>query len=69
MRIDVALLPQWMGMRPEGRDMILRWIKPRHVAFFHLGMAERFQREAQIAIRGNLPEATVFARSLDTRRW
>jgi L-ascorbate metabolism protein UlaG (beta-lactamase superfamily) len=69
MRIDLALLPQWMGMRPQGREMIERWIKPRHVAFFHLGNRESFQREAETAIRSNMPQATVLSRSLETRRW
>jgi L-ascorbate metabolism protein UlaG (beta-lactamase superfamily) len=69
MRIDLALLPQWMGMRPQGREMIERWIKPRHVAFFHLGSRASFQREAEEAIRANLPQATVLVRSLETRRW
>jgi L-ascorbate metabolism protein UlaG (beta-lactamase superfamily) len=69
MRIDVALLPQWMGMRPQGREMIERWIKPRHVAFIHLGSSERSQRDAESAIRAMMPEATVFTRSLETRRW
>lgn len=69
MRIDLALLPQWMGMRPQGREMIERWIKPRHVAFFHLGSSESFQGEAERAIRANMPDASVFTRSLETRRW
>ena len=69
MRIDLALLPQWMGMRPQGREMIERWIKPRHVAFFHVGSSASDQREAERAIRANMPDASVLTRSLETRRW
>ena len=66
-RIDVALLPHWMVTSREGRRVIERWIRPRHVVAFHVGEdeMERVPREVQAAV----PGAITFVRSLETRRW
>ena len=66
-RIDVALLPTWMVTGEEGRRAIARWIRPRQVVAFHVGEGDgaRAARE----VRGALPGAVTFARSLETRRW
>lgn len=64
-RIDVALLPDWMVASTEGRRVIERWIKPRHVVAFHVpvdgltGAADKARRA--------LPGAMAFTRSLESR--
>jgi L-ascorbate metabolism protein UlaG (beta-lactamase superfamily) len=69
MRIDVALLPAWMGMNANGREAIEKWIKPRNIAFIHVGISDRDRRQAEDRLRGPFPAATVFWRSLETKRW
>jgi L-ascorbate metabolism protein UlaG (beta-lactamase superfamily) len=69
MRIDVALLPSWMGRRARDREMIERLIKPRHVAFFHLSDEARFRDQVEREVRAVMPQAVVFSRSLESRRW
>jgi L-ascorbate metabolism protein UlaG (beta-lactamase superfamily) len=66
-RIDVALLPSWAVTSDEGRRVIERWIRPRHVVAFHLGEdgVERDVRE----VRAAMPRAVALARSLETHRW
>jgi L-ascorbate metabolism protein UlaG (beta-lactamase superfamily) len=66
-RIDVALLPHWAVRSRDGRRAIERWIRPRQVVAFHVGEGEA-ERAAR-AVRGALPGAVTFVRSLDTRRW
>jgi L-ascorbate metabolism protein UlaG (beta-lactamase superfamily) len=66
-RIDVALLPDWMVMSREGRQVIEKWIRPKQVVAFHVGegQTERVTRAVQAA----MPRAVTFGRSLETRRW
>lgn len=66
-RIDVALLPLWMINTAKGRRVIEQWIRPKRVVAIHLGARgeERGVRE----LRAAWPEADVFSRSLETRRW
>jgi L-ascorbate metabolism protein UlaG (beta-lactamase superfamily) len=66
-RIDVALLPSWMVISEEGREVIARWIRPRQIVAIHLpaNEAERAARE----VRSALPGAIAFSRSLETHRW
>jgi L-ascorbate metabolism protein UlaG (beta-lactamase superfamily) len=66
-RIDVALLPDWMVMSREGRQVIEKWIRPKQVIAFHVGegQAARVTRAVQAA----MPGALTFGRSLETRRW
>jgi L-ascorbate metabolism protein UlaG (beta-lactamase superfamily) len=61
-RIDVALLPSWMVTSEDGRAVIERWIKPRHVVAFHL--SEGDEREAR-AVRSAIPGAIAMTRSLE----
>jgi L-ascorbate metabolism protein UlaG (beta-lactamase superfamily) len=53
-RIDVALLPSWMVTSEEGRRVIDRWIRPRHVVAIHAGSGwfDRTAREVQEARPG-----------------
>ena len=66
-RIDVALLPHWMVTSREGRRVIERWIRPRHVVAFHVTEDDvvRVPRAVQAAV----PGAITFIRSLEGRRW
>jgi L-ascorbate metabolism protein UlaG (beta-lactamase superfamily) len=66
-RIDVALLPQWMVRSRAGRQAIQRWIRPRQVVAFHVGIGE--EASAERGVRASMPEAVTFVRSLDLRRW
>lgn len=66
-RIDVALLPIWMVTSREGRRVIARWIRPRHVVAFHVGEGQESAAEREV--RAALPAAITFARPLETRRW
>ena len=67
MRIDVALLPQWMVTSEEGRRTIARWIRPRQVVALHVGAGQ--EARAAREVRTALPGAVTFGRSLETRRW
>ncbi len=66
-RIDVALLPQWIVTSKDGRRVIERWIRPKHVVAFHVGEddVDRAPRE----VRAAMPRAITFTRSLETRTW
>jgi L-ascorbate metabolism protein UlaG (beta-lactamase superfamily) len=66
-RIDVALLPSWAVTSDEGRRVIERWIRPRHVVAFHVGQdgVERERRE----VRAAMPQAVTLTRSLENHRW
>jgi L-ascorbate metabolism protein UlaG (beta-lactamase superfamily) len=66
-RIDVALLPYWMVMSAEGRRMVDRWIRPKHVVAFHVGVSEGARAARDVARA--FPEAVVFSRSLESRRF
>ena len=66
-RIDVALLPQWMVRSGEGREVIERWIRPRHVVAFHVGEGE--VDTAPEKVRKVFPGAVTFTRSLERRTW
>lgn len=67
-RIDVALLPAWMVTSEEGRRVIDRWIRPRHVVAIHLPDGDAADRVAR-EVRAALPQAIAFTRSLEARRW
>jgi len=62
-RIDVALLPQWMVASRAGQQVIERWIKPRQVIAFHVGVADLSSGPA--AVRAALPEARTFVHALE----
>jgi L-ascorbate metabolism protein UlaG (beta-lactamase superfamily) len=66
-RIDVALLPHWMVTSREGRRVIERWIRPRQVVAFHV--TEDDMERTPRAVRGAVPGAITFIRSLETRSW
>lgn len=66
-RIDVALLPEWMLRDERGRELVDRWIRPRHVVAFHVSVGEE-ERTAR-RVRRAMPEAVTFVRSLDRRTW
>ncbi len=65
--IDVALLPQWMVLNPEGRKVIERWIRPKQVVAFHVGEEE--VNSAAADVRKAFPGAVTFTRSLERRTW
>ena len=66
-RIDVALLPIWMVTSEDGRRVIERYIRPKHIVAFHVGEGEG--QRATRDVHGVLPSAVTFSRSLETRRW
>ena len=66
-RIDIALLPSWAVTGRQGRQVVERWIRPRHVVAFHVG--ERDAAKTQRAVRAAIPTAITLTRSLETRRW
>jgi L-ascorbate metabolism protein UlaG (beta-lactamase superfamily) len=65
--IDVALLPQWMVRSDDGRKVIERWIRPKHVVAFHVGEDE--VDSAPEKVRKAFPGAVTFTRSLESRTW
>jgi L-ascorbate metabolism protein UlaG (beta-lactamase superfamily) len=66
-RVDVALLPSWMVTSREGREVIARWIRPRHVVAFHVGESETERVAGEV--RAAMPQAVTLTRSLEARRW
>ena len=66
MRIDVALLPYWVLTDEDTRRIIERWIRPRHVAAFHLGADDT--RSAR-GLRSAMPKAHVFHQPLERVEW
>jgi L-ascorbate metabolism protein UlaG (beta-lactamase superfamily) len=64
-RIDVALVPDWMVT--NGRAMLEKWIKAKHVVAFHLGEGDTVR--APQRTRSAWPGVDVFVRSLETRRY
>jgi L-ascorbate metabolism protein UlaG (beta-lactamase superfamily) len=65
--VDIALLPSWMVTSEEGRQVITRWIRPRQVVAFHVGIGD--ERQSMREVRRSMPGAVIFTRSLETRRW
>lgn len=66
-RIDVALLPYWTVTSRKSREVIERWIRPRQVLAFHVGIGEG--DEVVEDVRAAMPSAIALVRSLETRRW
>ncbi|MDQ8164292.1 MAG: MBL fold metallo-hydrolase [Gemmatimonadota bacterium] len=66
-RIDVALLPNWVVTSAEGKRVIERWIKPRQVVAIHLPDGAGATTTA--AVQAAWPGAHAFHRSLDRRTW
>jgi L-ascorbate metabolism protein UlaG (beta-lactamase superfamily) len=67
LRVDIALLPAWMGQGRESRAIIDRWVRPRKLAFFHFADVERDTIFRDIL--GRQPGATIFHRSLERVSW
>ncbi|HEY0672611.1 MAG TPA: MBL fold metallo-hydrolase [Longimicrobiales bacterium] len=67
MRIDVALVPEWALLDAQSRQIVQRWVRPRHIVAIHVmeGEGERVAR----ALRRVLPSAMTFTRSLEMRTW
>jgi L-ascorbate metabolism protein UlaG (beta-lactamase superfamily) len=67
LRIDVALVPDWMVTSKDGSEIIRRWIRPRQVVAIHVGAGRGSSAES--AVRSAHPGAIAFVRSLETHRW
>jgi L-ascorbate metabolism protein UlaG (beta-lactamase superfamily) len=67
LRVDIALLPAWMGTERGGRAAIERWVRAARLAFFHVGEGahERIEHELHAAF----PRAVVFYPSLTRVVW
>ena len=67
MQIDVALLPHWMVRDRAGLRAVQRWVRPRQVVAFHVGLGEEARTLQAVAAR--LPGAVTFVRELDRLTW
>lgn len=67
LRVDIALLPAWMGRQRSGRAAIERWVRASRLAFFHVGDGEYARTNS--ALRAAFPNATVFYPSLTRVAW
>jgi L-ascorbate metabolism protein UlaG (beta-lactamase superfamily) len=67
LRVDIALVPAWMGTQPAEREAIRRWVRAPRIAFFHL--FEDNHEATTATLRREFPDAHIFRRSLETVKW
>jgi L-ascorbate metabolism protein UlaG (beta-lactamase superfamily) len=68
-RIDVALVPAWILEDGKGRELIERWIRPKHVAAFHVAEGDEWADRARREVAAAMPGAVALVRSLEKRSW
>jgi L-ascorbate metabolism protein UlaG (beta-lactamase superfamily) len=68
-RVDVALVPYWALLDDDSRNVIIRYIAPRHLVAIHVDAGADAGQRAARQIARVLPKAATFFRPLESRSW
>lgn len=65
-RIDVALLPFWFLLAPEGQILVKRCIEPRRTIAIHVPNASTAElADASEKIKAAFPSSTIFSEPME----
>ena len=60
--IDVAFLPFWFLMTPEGQALVREYVRPKHIIAVHVPSASRSElKKAFHDIKALFPDSTIFS--------
>jgi len=65
--IDIAFIPYWFLLYPNGQAIVRDWIQPDHIIALHIPPGEAADIEARI--REHFPDAEGFTNLLETRSY
>jgi len=65
--IDVAFIPYWFLLSKDGRDLVDRQFKPKHIIAVHIPPAEAADLKKQLEATD--PRVTAFTRILETKEF